>query len=95
MEFLVAGFSSLISIFVMAMIGFGVSKLFQIHTVLGEIRDALRVSGASSRIAEHQRSAPPVAAASSGEDMLRALDAQIKLDQFESLNTAQRGADRE
>jgi len=85
MDYFAAGVSSLVSIFVLVVFIAGVMKLFQIHAVLTEIRDALQKTPAPVR--SMGGSTPAVATTSarldamqSGEDMLRALDAQIKLD---------------
>jgi hypothetical protein len=100
MEFLAAGFSSLISVFVLALFAAGVMKLFQIHTVLTEIKDGLRTAPPAVRSAAPAFAAPaftpptapatPVAlhSMSSGDDMLRALDAQMKWD--ETANRSER-----
>jgi hypothetical protein len=97
MEYLAAGLSSLVSVFVLAVFVAGVMKLFQIHTVLTEIKENLRsapvVSGRSVAPAYDAAplSAPAAAAAptalhemGSGDDMLRALDAQMKWDETAS-----------
>ena len=103
MDFLAAGLSSLISVFALALFVAGVLKLFQIHTVLTEIKDALR---AAPRTAAPMFAAPGFAAPGSaapgsgapaapatptalhslgsGDDMLRALDAQMKWDESAS-----------
>jgi hypothetical protein len=86
MEFLAAGFSSLISVFVLAIFVAGVLKLFQIHTVLMEIREGLKTApqvsprAAAPVFAAPQAPVTPTALHSlgSGDDMLRALDAQMK-----------------
>lgn len=89
MEFLAAGLSSLISVFALALFVAGVLKLFQIHTVLTEIKDALRSAPqASPRAAAPVFAAPATPTAlhslGSGDDMLRALDAQMKWDESAS-----------
>ena len=86
MEYLAAGLSSLMSVFVLAVFVAGVMKVFQIHTVLLEIRDKL----ATGRTAAPAYSAPapsvpvPIHSMASGDEMLRALDAQMKWDETES-----------
>jgi hypothetical protein len=87
MEFLAAGLSSLISVFVLIVFVAGVMKLFQIHTVLTEIKDNLRMSSVTGRVPAPL--AVPMAPTklhemSSGDDMLRALDAQMKWDESAS-----------
>jgi hypothetical protein len=98
MEYFAAGLSSLVTIFVLALFVAGVMKLFQIHTVLTEIKDGLRSAPLSGRAAipyaPSTFSAPPVPEApatptalhamGSGDDMLRALDAQMKWDESAS-----------
>lgn len=92
MEFLAAGLSSLISVFALALFVAGVLKLFQIHTVLTEIKDALRAAPVASPRASAPAFAAPAAPATptalhslgSGDDMLRALDAQMKWDESAS-----------
>jgi hypothetical protein len=95
MEYLAAGLSSLLSVFVLAVFVAGVMKVFQIHTVLTEIRDKL----ATGRTAAAPVFAAPVAAQvpatpqalhsmASGDEMLRALDAQMKWDETESRTEA-------
>lgn len=89
MEFLAAGLSSLISVFALALFVAGVLKLFQIHTVLTEIKDALRTSPQPAPRAAAPVFATPAAPVTptalhslgSGDDMLRALDAQMKWDE--------------
>jgi hypothetical protein len=84
MEYFAEGISSLVSIFVLVVFIAGVMKLFQIHTVLMEIKDSLKTTPVASRPVGMGASSTPTPAAlremQSGEDMLRALDAQIKLD---------------
>ena len=87
MDFLAAGLSSLISIFVLVIFVAGMMKLFQIHTVLTEIKDNLRLSSGTGRVPAPL--AVPMAPTklhemSSGDDMLRALDAQMKWDETAS-----------
>ncbi len=100
MEYLAAGISSLVSVFVLAVFVAGVMKLFQIHTVLTEIKEGLRTSPGAGRAAAPfaastfaapsavSTSAPvtPTAlhAMGSGDEMLRALDAQIQWDESAS-----------
>jgi riboflavin transporter FmnP len=83
MDFLAAGLSSLINIFLLALFMAGVMKLFQIHTTLTEIKDALRAGSVSTRTpAPSNYVAPtPLHEMRSGEDMLRALDAQMHLEE--------------
>ena len=95
MEYVAAGLSSLVSVFVLAVFVAGVMKLFQIHTVLTEIKEGLRSAPPARAAAPF--SAPPAFATSaapatptalhslgSGDDMLRALDAQMKWDESTS-----------
>ncbi len=96
MEFLAAGLSSLMSVFILAVFVAGVMKLFQIHTLLTEIKDELKAgrsvpSYSAPVLAPPVLKAPTVPAApealhslGSGDDMLRALDAQMKWDEAES-----------
>ena len=97
MEFLAAGLSSLLSVFVLALFAAGIMKLFQIHTTLGEIKDELKKSHpmpsfaapAFSRAPDAKAPVAPIApdelhSLGSGDDMLRALDAQMKWDEAES-----------
>ena len=98
MDFLAAGINSLISLFVLGIFVAGVMKLFQIHSVLTEIKDGLRTADpVSERVAAPYTASsfgPPVVrsvttptaptelhAMGSGDDMLRALDAQMKWDE--------------
>ena len=95
MEFLAAGLSSLLSVFVLAVFVAGVMKVFQIHTLLTEIKDQLK-AGRPAAFAAPSFAAAPVKAPAvppapeelhalgSGDDMLRALDAQMKWDEAES-----------
>ena len=89
MELFAAGLSSLVSVFVLAVFVAGVMKLFQIHTVLTEIKDGLRSRGTSYAAPPYSAPAtavPPTAlhGMGSGDDMLRALDAQMKWDETAS-----------
>ncbi|MEO5926899.1 MAG: hypothetical protein ABIR70_24000 [Bryobacteraceae bacterium] len=90
MEYLAAGVSSLMSVFILAVFVAGVMKLFQIHTVLTEIKDSLR-SGSGARSYSAPTAVMPVSTApealhsmGSGDEMLRALDAQMKWDESNS-----------
>jgi hypothetical protein len=84
MDFLAAGLSTLITVFVLALFGSAVAKLFQIHTVLTEIKEGLGgrslAQMAPAPITRRPAAVPqtPVALHSmaSGEEMLRALDQQ-------------------
>ena len=82
MDFLATGLSTLINIFMLALFIAGVMKLFQIHTTLTEIKDALRSGSVSHRVAQPSSTAAatPLHSMQSGEDMLRALDAQMHFD---------------
>jgi hypothetical protein len=97
MDFVAAGLSSLITVFMLALFMAGVMKLFQIHTTLTEIKDALKATPVAPRasVAPVATYAAPSPAASpapapapplalhemqSGEEMLRALDAQIHME---------------
>lgn len=93
MEYLAAGLSSLVSIFVLAVFVAGVMKLFQIHTVLTEIKENLRLTSpvGGRAVAAPFTATPAVSVAptalhemGSGDDMLRALDAQMKWDESAS-----------
>lgn len=100
MDYLAAGLSSLVSVFVLALFVAGVMKLFQIHTVLTEIKEGLRSAPAVGRVAApftaSTFAAPSAASApvpvtptalhamGSGDEMLRALDAQMQWDETES-----------
>ena len=99
MEFLASAFSSLISVFVLAVFVAGVMKLFQIHTVLTEIKESVRAGASFSASPSTSMRVPaprpsvetvPTTAAlhemGSGEDMLRHLDAQIKLDKLTAVH---------
>jgi hypothetical protein len=67
MDLVAAAFTTLTTVFVMGLFAAGVMKLFQIHSTLLEIKDALG-----------RRPVSPVLPAPSGEEMLRALDAQMR-----------------
>jgi hypothetical protein len=95
MEYLAAGLSSLVSVFVLAVFVAGVMKLFQIHTVLTEIKEGLRSAPAARASAPFSApaafaapAAPPAPSElhsmGSGDEMLRALDAQMKWDESTS-----------
>jgi len=100
MEYLAAGISSLVSVFVLAVFVAGVMKLFQIHTVLTEIKEGLRAGPGGGRaaapfVASTFAAPSPVSVAAplapsalhamgSGDEMLRALDAQMKWDESAS-----------
>jgi hypothetical protein len=122
MDFVSAILSTLASVFAMGVVVAGVMKVFQIHTLLTEIRDSLRSTPlAGQQKAASQATAPQVttkvaeppawtaapkwtpepertpaqasvkAAAplalhsmASGDEMLRALDEQMQLDEIES-----------
>lgn len=109
MEFAATALSTLMSVFVLVLFVAGVMKLFQIHTVLTEIKDSLRTAQMSrpapSAMSYVPAAAPvstPVPAAppvnlhdmTSGEDMLRALDAQIKLDELTARSEASASANQ-
>jgi hypothetical protein len=87
MDFVAAGLSSLLTLFTLALFIAGVLKLFQIHAVLIEIKDGLASKGGLPVGTQAVRSvlASDVPSAlhemGSGDDMLRALDAQMKWDQ--------------
>lgn len=111
MEFLSDGLSAVATLFAVAMVLAGVMKLFQIHTTLVEIKDALNTGARpvaavapvmnsvmsapvmANPMASPMQSAPvhaPAATANlysmgSGEDMLRALDAQMKAEEAQAL----------
>lgn len=122
MEFLANGLSAMATLFGVAMVLAGVMKLFQIHTTLMEIKDALN-AGARPAVVGSPMMAPvmqapvmsnpasrvtsvPVAPMStptqaapvqappetahlysmgSGEEMLRALDAQMRAEESQAL----------
>jgi hypothetical protein len=77
MDFMAAAFSTLITVFVLALFAAGVMKLFQIHSVLLEIKDALARRPVSP-VPSVPPAAVPLALTQSGEEMLRALDAQMR-----------------
>jgi hypothetical protein len=95
MEFLAAGISSLLSVFVLALFAAAVMKLFQIHTTLIEIKDELKLGrstpsySAPSLVPAMKAPTVPTVpeelhSLGSGDDMLRALDAQMKWDEAKS-----------
>jgi hypothetical protein len=91
MDLFMAGLGTLMNVFFLAMIVAGVLKLFQIHTTLGEIKDQLGKSSIQvppvARIPTYSaQSAPnpfiPAAVDTrSGEEMLRDLDSQMRVEQ--------------
>jgi hypothetical protein len=90
MEYLAAGLSSLLSVFVFAIFVAGVMKLFQIHTVLTEIKDQLLTGRSApvysipSPVAQAPTAPDELHSLGSGDEMLRALDAQMKWDETQS-----------
>lgn len=102
MEIAAAAFSTLMSVFVLVVFLAGVAKLFQIHTVLTEIKDSLRTAPAARPMPVAAPYVPMAAPSpqvnlhdmSSGEDMLRALDVQIKLDEIAARAQSQAPASR-
>ncbi|MEO8099560.1 MAG: hypothetical protein ABI811_17815 [Acidobacteriota bacterium] len=102
MDFAAAAFSSIVSITAFVLFAAGVLKLFQIHTSLGEIRELLQgiraqggVGSAVPRVANIPSSYAPSRAPEpiqagldtrSGEEMLRALDAQMHMEEATALN---------
>jgi hypothetical protein len=72
MDLVAAAFSTLTTVFVMGLFAAGVMKLFQIHSTLLDIKDAL------GRRPVSPVPAGPLAPAQSGEEMLRTLDAQMR-----------------
>ncbi len=76
MDFIAVGFSTLMNVLLMACFIAGVSKLFQIHALLTEIRDALK--GRSVALHTTASVPTPLHEMRSGEEMLRELDAQIQ-----------------
>ena len=83
MDFLSAAFSSILSIIAFCLFVAGVLKLFQIATTLGEIKDALHQirRGSDLQVTAHAAVAASPASGASGEEMLRALDAQMHLEE--------------
>lgn len=82
MDFLAAGLSTVMNVFLLGLFVAGVLKLFQIHTVLTEMKDALGNRSVP-------RSAPPpdgtpLHSLGSGDEMLRAVDAQLREEELKS-----------
>lgn len=115
MEFLAEGLGAISTMFALVMVVAGVMKLFQIHTLLTEIKSELQ-SGARSMapavsaapvvtyapVVPRPVATPPAATApaapvaappetahlysmGSGEEMLRALDAQMRAEEAQAL----------
>jgi hypothetical protein len=106
MEFLSDGLSAVATLFAVAMVLAGVMKLFQIHTALLEIKDALNAGARPSAVSASVPHVPVMAtpmvrptqvapvqapdataqlySMGSGEDMLRALDAQMKAEEAQA-----------
>ena len=74
------GFSTLVNVLLMVCLIAGVSKLFQIHTMLTDIRDALK----SRPVAPHANALvpTPLQEIRSGDEMLRELDTQLQEDEL-------------
>jgi hypothetical protein len=91
MDMLMAGLGTLMNAFFLALIVAGVMKLFQIHSTLNEIKEQLGKSPSYApplpRVPSYQAPSAlsPAAASSSdmrsGEEMLRDLDAQMRLEE--------------
>jgi hypothetical protein len=95
MDMLQAAFGLLMNALVLALVGAGVMKLFQIHTALGEIKEQLGRGPSYAPPMAHVPSypvyapppsaptipAPAVGDGRSGEQMLRELDAQMMLEE--------------
>jgi hypothetical protein len=83
MEFVAAGLSTIVNVFMLALFIAGVLKLFQIHTTLTEIKDALKSGSSATRAA----AVPPPTSLhtlGSGEEMLRALAAEMNDEELKS-----------
>ncbi len=52
MDFVAAGLSTLVNVLLLALFVAGVSKLFQIHTTLTEIKDSLRNRPVAEKVAQ-------------------------------------------
>ena len=80
MDFVAVGFSTLVNVLLMVCLIAGVSKLFQIHTMLTDIRDALK----SRPVAPHANALvpTPLQEIRSGDEMLRELDTQLQEDEL-------------
>ncbi|MEI9812338.1 MAG: hypothetical protein WDO18_06555 [Acidobacteriota bacterium] len=86
---------TLVNAFLIALFAAGILKLFQIHTVLTEIKEQLGRGASSTPRADHPyappafgvaptahaAAAPLVGDTRSGEEMLRALDAQMHMEE--------------
>jgi hypothetical protein len=87
MDFVAAGMAGVMNLFMLGLFIAGVMKLFQIHATLLEIKDDLHsgphATASSSREPEAKRPAAPTPLHElpSGEEMLRALDAQMHLEE--------------
>ena len=83
MDFLSAAFSSILSIIAFCLFVAGVLKLFQIANTLGEIKDALHQfrRGSDFMGTPQAEVAANPASGASGEEMLRALDAQMHIEE--------------
>lgn len=71
------------NVFLLGLFIAGVLKLFQIHTVLIEIKDVLK----SRSVAGHTVTPSPIALHSlgSGDEMLRAIDSQMQEEDLKSV----------
>ena len=80
MDFVAVGFSTLVNVLLMVCLIAGVSKLFQIHTMLTDIRDALK----SRLVAPHANALVPTRLHEilSGDEMLRELDGELQEDEL-------------
>jgi hypothetical protein len=78
-DFLAAGIGNVVGIIVFCLVAAGVMKLFQISATLTEIKDSLARGGAHSYAAQQPAGVP--SALASGEEMLRALDREMHLDE--------------
>lgn len=77
-----AGMSTIMNVFLLGLFIAGVLKLFQIHTVLIEVKDALK----SRSVAERSVTPSPITLHSlgSGDEMLRAIDSQLQEEDLKS-----------
>ena len=75
-------FGGVLNIVALCLFAAGVMKVFQIAVTLGEIKDAVKSIQSNREIGAHISRSPsgvPVASSRSGDEMLRALDAELNL----------------
>jgi hypothetical protein len=80
MDFVAAGLSTLMNVLLLALFVAGVSKLFQIHSTLTEIKDSLRSRSVAEKIARPTS----LHTLGSGDEMLRALDVEMRDEELRS-----------